>query len=381
MIATELAAIDRRVALLSIPPSPSLLVAHPSSPLSLSSEVGTFRPLSAIHPHLLDILRTTSPTLLARVSRAFYDDLIPTIYRDVSLTEQNVWKVLEGVKRERKGAALGFVRDLEVGLDALQALARGRPSDSSKAVELQVTSDSHSYAPWNLAPTDLSPLSPIADHQTVPPDSARTQLQPLFSQVKRLHLPWPMIDTLSSQIAWAEGRSDGVSDAAETSRGSADPSDLSQVLAQYVCASTIHLDLRAMVASSYWALDSVVTALLARSVETAALNRRPLSLAIEVALPPESPAGGYIPHGISVPAVIKFRPSATARKEHYAKVIRDHYDVHTSRDWWPAIEYWVEDIHGVKDELGKMVEARMRVHMDLLLDEIDGGVLRQVDTA
>ncbi|WVF69490.1 hypothetical protein IAT40_004267 [Kwoniella sp. CBS 6097] len=339
---------------------------------SLFSEVNTLHSISAIHPHLLDILRHSSPALFIRVSKAFCDDLIPSIYRHVHLTEENVWGVLEGARGRRKAEALELVRDLNVDLDALRMLA---VSDAGCSV-----ADSGSRLSSALGDsgdvTDASSDESTRSEQQRPPTSD-CWAEPPFTNVERLHILWSIINTLSAEMHSTNSNPDAESGMETTTSGS-DISALSQALAQYVRPAAIHLDLRGLVAASYWALDSVITSLLSKLIETAFTSQRNLSLEIEITLPPVSPESGYIPHRLSVPSVIRFRPHPTARAKHYAKVIRDHYDVHTSRDRWPTIEYWVDDLNGVREELGKMVEARIRVPPELMMDEVDSGVLRQV---
>ncbi|OCF39269.1 hypothetical protein I317_06938 [Kwoniella heveanensis CBS 569] len=366
MSSVEIAAIDGSMSSLSFRPSPAhhQLASIPSP----STESNSLHPLSAIHPHLLDVLRHSSPALFVRVSKAFYDDLVPIIYRHIRLTEENVWRVLERSECRRKAEALGKVKELEVDLEALRALAMGRSKGALTRPSSEGLSD---------AVGDVRVVSTFAEHAQSAHQTTGHPMDRPFSNVETLHLPWSMINTLSAEMHSTDSDSDTGSEV-NASATSTLSSALAQTLSKYVRASAIHLDLRGLVTTSYWALDSVITTLLSRSIGIADQHQRRISLELEITLPPESPERGYIPHRLSVPSIIRFRPHPLARNEHYARVIRDHHDVHTSRDWWPAIEYWVDDSPGMREELEKMIEASIRVHPDLVMDEIDGGVLRQV---
>ncbi|WWC59774.1 uncharacterized protein I303_102336 [Kwoniella dejecticola CBS 10117] len=146
--------------------------------------------------------------------------------------------------------------------------------------------------------------------------------------------------------------------------------------------------------------------------------RHRTELRIETVLPQDEPDKGYIPHNLVLPSRISFKRNVVRggvgqeneveqgvvgqnedetedeveveteggnetedfnENASLAKLIRDHYDVHLSRaaDTPPEILYFVDDPPGVREELGKMVELRIRVGERLLYLEEEGGIIRQ----
>ncbi|WVW78114.1 hypothetical protein I302_100065 [Kwoniella bestiolae CBS 10118] len=325
--------------------------------------------ISAIHPHLLDILRALIPTDLLRVSNEFYDDLLPTLYRRIELNKDNVRGVLEGIINgsERKRDALGMVRELTVvHLEVLDYL-----------VQLE--------GPVEGVRMNVGDHRLVSNHPDHPPNgNALDPHRPLFPKLDILHLPFQFISALDD-LTISHNEISLPEDDITLSRLQLreDPlrklSTYPSIFARSFIPSTIHLDLTQEIDSElYWSFDSSLFNLLDKIPHHPTSSTR---LRIDTILPREKPERGYIPHNLLQPSSIHFKPN-TSQQAGYgngdiAKVIRDHYDVHISRASFPPIVYFVKDVSGVREELEKIVELRVRVEEALVLDEAEGGILRE----
>ncbi|WWD08303.1 hypothetical protein V865_006414 [Kwoniella europaea PYCC6329] len=369
--------------------SPSPAPTLSNSTHNVLTKETTLSTLSAVHPHLLDILRILIPTVLIRVSKTFYDDLVPGLYRSLSLNEGNIRGILEGYDdgSGRKKDALGLVRelticDLEV-FDYLLELDRNVPSDHSQQTPVNGPIQSPSSSENN---------NRIDEHQY---DGNLC----LFPNLETIHLPFRFISSLNQLTILSNEISHDDDHLHRTRRAEAERklNLYPMIFSRYFNTRSITIDLGQEIDTDlYWAFDSTLFNLLDSIPPSRSVNTR---LRIETVLPRERPSRGYIPHNLLQASTIQFipLPAATAinpdtaraqgdgvdgsgdigKNEDLAKVIRDHYDVHTSRSSYPPILYYVRDVRGIIGEMEKMMESRVRVEEELLVDEDEGGLLRE----
>ncbi|WWD21764.1 hypothetical protein CI109_106251 [Kwoniella shandongensis] len=392
-------------------------------------DVISLDPISAVHPQILDILRSIASTTLLPVSQALYDNLIPSLYAKIALNTNNVHGILSGLTTEqgivsrRKYDALGFVR--RVTIDDVGGLERFTSiSNQLISVREDVTPDP---SPSIRAPPAHEPVRANT--------SFRSRSRPLFPNVTTLYLPWSLIRTLDDQVKnvelddeddshddqFAVGVINGLESNSSVSlddrQGRSYPNALykliafGRALAQNVSCETIELELGPMEESrDYWGLDRTIHILLSgfahhrngfRTTSSVENGHSMISLVtpklhLVVHLPAVA-TKAYIPHSLTLPTSIHFVPDPQAAPmkgittftecgknkvtaKECAEIIRRHYDVHISRNVYPEILYHVLDVQAVRDELEEMRRLRTTV-VDgrLLANEVEGGILRDVD--
>ncbi|KAK8847673.1 hypothetical protein IAR55_005532 [Kwoniella newhampshirensis] len=373
--------------------------------------------ISAVHPQILGILRTTSPTRLLAVSPEFYHDLIPSLYTDLSLTSTNVEGILHGLLddsrqvRERKYAALECARCLQIAdVRGLKGLARVfEENEERECLRLDDSTNSRDLEVGQLNLARGSP-SPAGFHSG-----------PFFPFIDTLYLPWALIQALTETIKdfppiedvplelWGEVDGNGSDldreDPANASlRCLGELATCGRLLARIIRCKTIEVQLGpAEDVTGYWNLDRTLQTLLGGFVAdvatagTSADGKSTCSpccpkLRLNVQLPSRYEKV-YIPHGLSMPATVHFIapiPSLTVgvsnealerfyTAREYAEVIRSHYDVHVSYLKPRDIFYHVQDVEEVMSELEYLRRHGKVVNDRLLRSEEQGGVLRQVD--
>ncbi|WWD00906.1 hypothetical protein V866_007844 [Kwoniella sp. B9012] len=372
-------------------PSPAPTLSN-SAPNDLTKET-TLSTISAIHPHLLDILRILIPTVLLRVSKTFYDDLVPVLYRSLSLNEGNIRGILEKSDdgRGRKKDALGLVRELTIcDLEVLEYMSELDPD---------IQDDTRiDHAEQNETQTHNEPIQSPENDKRIDNHQDDGNLC-LFPNLETIHLPFKFISSLNQLTILSNEISHDDDHLHRTRRAEAERKLklFPLVFSRYFNTRLITIDLGQEIDTDlYWAFDSTLFNLLDSIPPSRSVNTR---LRIETVLPRERPSRGYIPHNILQASTIHFIPLPTltainpvtalaqgdgvdgsgdiGKNEDLAKVIRDHYDVHTSRPDYPPILYYVRDVRGVIGEMEKMMELRVRVEEELLVDEDEGGLLRE----
>ncbi|WWC86597.1 uncharacterized protein L201_001474 [Kwoniella dendrophila CBS 6074] len=328
--------------------------------LNLCLQHTTLEPISAIHPHLLDILRITHPTLLLRISKAFYDDLIPKLYETLLLDKNNITGILKGIDLtalfDRKRDCLGLVKrltisDIRVLGEILKVIHKDR-SGSNTGNNLE---------------------------------SGRILSKPVFPNLETLHLPFNLLKSLND-ITITSNQISSIDNHEEEEDNDKKIQECSYVFSHLIRTKTIMLDFAEELDTDlYWSFDLTLLNLLEDIPKTNSSTK----IWINTILPKDRPEKGYIPHNLSLKSEVHFQDHNDVNNdslqkgrenenlnESKAKVIRDHYDVHTSRDKFPNINYYVDDVGGIKEELHKMVDLQIRVDEKLFLDQGDGGLLR-----
>ncbi|KAK6903413.1 hypothetical protein I204_08284 [Kwoniella mangroviensis CBS 8886] len=358
----------------------------------------TLSTLSAVHPLLLDILRILIPTVLLRVSKTFYDDLVPGLYHTLYLNEGNIRGILEGYDdgSGRKKDALALVRELTIcDLQVLEYLSELDP-DIQNDIRIDRSQQ-----------TQIQTLNGPIQSQLSSENDKRIDNHPddgilcLFPNLETIHLPFKFITSLNQLTILSNEISHDDDHLHRTRRVKAERklNLYPLIFSRYFNARLITLDLGQEIDTDlYWAFDSTLFNLLDSIPQSRSMNTK---LRIETVSPRERPSRGYIPHNLLQASTIHFVPirkttgavvdpaanSGEAfvgtglveigKNEDLAKVIRDHYDVHTSRPSYPPILYHVRDVRGVIGEMEKMMELRVRVEQELLVDEDEGGLLRE----
>ncbi|WRT67943.1 uncharacterized protein IL334_004917 [Kwoniella shivajii] len=358
----------------------------------------TLEPLSAIHPQLLDILRNVAPVLLLRVSEAFYENLLPGLYGELVLNKDNVQAILCGLEKEegRKRKAFELVRhltieDIEV-LDYLSNTISDSSSSSSSSSSSKSTPESRSNLDnIQLVDNERPPKTINLDDERNPKSGLITNSlneQCIFPNIDELHLPSSFLKSINRITISNHQNSDALLNSPRAGEINNRLNRYSSILFKTVKPKSAHLDLTFDIrVDEYWAFDSTFLTLLRNysldsggssviSISSSTSPSPSTELHITTMLPSDNPEKGYIPHGIQLPCKVKFTgPNLSPR--YLAKLVRDHYDIHTSREVYPPILYQVQDVQGVQRELTSMVENRTRVPICLLLDERDGGVIVQ----
>ncbi|WVQ69580.1 uncharacterized protein L199_007800 [Kwoniella botswanensis] len=353
-------------------PSPAPTLSN--STYNVLTKETTLSTISAVHPHLLDILRILIPTILLRVSRTFYDDLVPELYHTLSLDEGNIRGVLEGYDDEsgRKKDALGLVRELTIcDLEVLEYMSELDP-DIHNDIRID-------HAEQTQTQTHNGPIQSPENDKRIDNHQDDGNLC-LFPNLETIHLPFKFISSLN-QLTILSNEISHDDDHLHRTRSAEAERKLNLyplIFSRYFYTRLIIIDLGQEIDTDlYWAFDSTLFNLLDSIPPSRSVNTR---LRIETVLPRERPSRGYIPHNLLQASTIHFIPlpaPLTIRtdietetetetsgaqidgrilgtNEDLAKVIRDHFDVHTSRPNYPPILYHVRDVRGVIGELEKM---------------------------